>query len=68
MADPYKTRSTDLFWDLWELTTSETAHLISLCKNRHDIRFTVNSRALYEAERQKELRRRKKNDVLESMG
>lgn len=68
MPDPIKRSNTDLFWELWKLTTNETAHLISLCKNRHDIRFTVNRRALYEAERQKEMRRRKKNDVLESVG
>lgn len=68
MPDSIKRSNTDLFWELWKLTTNETAYLISLCKNRHDIRFTVNSRALYEAERQKEMRRRKKNDVLESMG
>lgn len=59
MPDPYKRSGTDLFWDLWQVTTRETAYLISLCKNRHDITFTVNSRALYEAERQNERRRKK---------
>lgn len=59
MPDPYKRSGSDLFWDLWQVTTRETAHLISLCKNRHDITFTVNSRALYEAERQNERRRKK---------
>lgn len=60
MPDSIKRSNTDLFWELWKLTKNETAYLISLCKNRHDIRFTVNSRALYEAERQKAMRRRKK--------
>lgn len=60
MPDSIKRSNTDLFWELWKLTTRETAYLISLCKNRHDIRFTVNSRALYEAERQKKMRKDKK--------
>ena len=60
MPDSINRSGTDLFWDLWQVTTRETAYLISLCKNRHDITFTVNSRALYEAERQKKMRKGKK--------